>query len=261
LIAGIGAVRGMNEADRGRHTTAAALLTESAETAGRAGRCRQQTWSLGILARSLLLSGHVDQAREAADASIALAQQERWNAFLPWPQVVRAQALAEDGNWDTARDNAENAFALACELGDPCWEGMAGRALGLIAMHAGDHAAARTWITDARRRSDRVPDRYVWVSAYIGLADLELSVHEGADVAASAAAHLRDDAVRADLPEFLAWALVYQAEAGERNGISLARSAADGVANPALQERVRALAGHRTGDATRHTAAVATQVS
>jgi hypothetical protein len=44
--------------------------------------------------------------------------------------------------------------------------------------------------------------------------------------------------VRSDLPEFLAWALVYQAESGDRAKVPLARSAADGIANPDLQARV-----------------------
>jgi DNA-binding SARP family transcriptional activator len=241
LRAGILAVQGMNEADRGRHTTAAALLTESAQTAQRAGRTRQQAWSLGILARSLLLSGQLQPAREAADASIALAHQERWNAFLPWSQVMRAQALAEAGDCEMAGQEAEKAFALACELGDPCWEGMAACTLGLIALHTGDHATSHTWISDARRRCDRVSDRYVWVSAYIGLANVELAVRGRTGGAASAAARLHTDAARADLPEFLSWALVHQAELGDHSRISPARTAADGVANPILQARIRAL--------------------
>ncbi|MEV6488821.1 hypothetical protein AB0M20_09305, partial [Actinoplanes sp. NPDC051633] len=241
LTAGILAVQGMNEADRGRHITAAETLTESAAVAQHAGRARRQAWSLGILARSLLLSANTQQARTAADASIALARQERWNAFLPWPQVMRAHALIEAGDWDTAARETETAFALACELGDPCWEGMAGCTLGLIALHAGDHGTAHTWITDARRRCDRVPDRYVWVSAYIGLADLELAVRDPTRVATSAAARLHTDAARADLPEFLAWALVHQAELGDHSRISPARTAAAAVANPVLQARARAL--------------------
>ena len=82
---------------------------------------------------------------------------------LPWPQVLRAQAAMEAGDWESAGEDVEEAFGLACELGDPCWEGMAGRALALIAVHDGDHRTARSWITEARRRCDRVPDRYVWV--------------------------------------------------------------------------------------------------
>jgi DNA-binding SARP family transcriptional activator len=246
LLAGILAMRGMNKADRGRHTAAAALLAESAETARRAGRARQEAWSEGVLARSLLLAGQVQQARAAAERSIAVAQRERWNAFLPWPQVLRAQCLAEAGRRDEAGEEAEHAFALACELGDPCWEGMAGRALGLLALNAGDPAAAGAWLADARHRCDRVPDRYVWVSAYIGLAQLEAAAREDTGLVAPSAARLYQDAVRGDLPEFLAWALVYQAEAGDRAKIPLARTAADGVTNPRLEARVQALRGDAT---------------
>jgi tetratricopeptide (TPR) repeat protein len=241
LMAGILAVKGMNEADRGRHGTAAALLAESAETARQAGRARQEAWSQGVLARSLLLAGQVQAAGAAAERSIEVAQGERWNAFLPWPQVLRAQCLAEAGRWDEAGEDAEHAFALACELGDPCWEGMAGRALGLLAMHAGDLPGAQSWLADARRRCDRVPDRYVWVSAYIGLAQVEAAARQDPSLVGPAAARLFEHAVRSDLPEFLAWALVYQAEAGDRAKIPLARTTAGGVTNPRLQSRVDAL--------------------
>lgn len=247
LTARILAVQGMNEADRGRHVTAATLLSRSAESARRSGKSRQQAWSLGVLARSLLLSGSRVQARAAADASVQLARQERWNAFLPWPQVLRAEASMQAGDWDAAREDVEEAFALGCELGDPCWEGMAGRALALIAAHDGDHRAARTWITEARRRCDRVPDRYAWVSAYIGLADVELS---WGDRVIAAAARLHDDAVRADLPEFLAWALVHQAESGDHSQVPLARSLAADIANPVLHDRIQALDGGPGAGAT-----------
>ena len=241
LLAGILAMRGMNQADRGRHAEAAELLTESADTAREAGRARQEAWSLGVLARSLLLAGQVLPAREAAERSMAMALSERWNAFLPWPQVLHAQCLAQVGRLDEAGEDAEHAFALACELGDPCWEGMAARALGLLALDAGDLGAAQAWLADARRRCDRVPDRYVWVSAYIGLAQLETAARHNADLIAPAAARLYEYAVRSDLPEFLAWALVYQAESGDYAKAPLARSAAGGIANPVLQARVQAL--------------------
>ena len=254
LRAGILAIRGMNQADRGRHGEAAELLTESAGLAREAGSARQEAWSQGILARSLLLAGQVQPAQEAAERSMAVARSQRWNAFLPLPQVLHAQCLAEAGCWHEASEDAEHAFALACELGDPCWEGMAARALGLQALHGGDPAAARAWLADARRRCDRVPDRYVWVSTYIGLAQLETAAHENIDLVAPAAARLYEDAVRGDLPEFLAWALVYQAESGDHAKAALARRAAGGIANPELQARVHALPGsepHGRGGAKR----------
>jgi len=241
LRAGVLAIRGMNEADQGHHDSAVRLLTESAQTAGSAGSRRQEAWSAGVMARSLLLAGQIEQARAAAERSIGICEQDRWNAFLPWPQALRAHCLAAAGRRDDARDDAENAFALACQLGDPCWEGMAGRALALLALQAGDAAAAAEWITDARRRCDRFPDRYVWVSGFVALGHLEIAAGHQPDLVLPLACRLYRDAVRADLPEFIAWALIYQAEAGDQGNLPLAKAIAGQVTNPALRARAAAL--------------------
>jgi hypothetical protein len=65
-----------------------------------------------------------------------------------------------------------------------------------------------------------VTGRHVWVSGFVG-----------------------QDAVRTDLPEFTAWALIYQAEAGEPTGLPLARAIARQVTNPALRSLAEALGG------------------
>jgi tetratricopeptide (TPR) repeat protein len=256
LTAGILAVRGMNEADQGRHLVAAELLAESVRLAGRTGRTRQEAWSAGVLARSLLLAGEVDRALDAAQRSVELCERDRWNAFLPLPQALRAHCRAAVSEWDDAHRDAEQAFALACQLGDPCWEGMAGRALALVADQAGDGAGARDWIVDARRRCDRVPDRYLWVSNYIALGHLEIAARRTPDAVPALAGRLYGDALRADLPEFIAWALVFAAESGRpagdgspavggASGAALARSLAAGVSNPVLRARADALPGLR----------------
>ena len=241
LTARVLAVRGMNEADRGHHDTAVRLLAQSAQTAGSAGSRRQEAWSTGVMARSLLLAGQVEDARAAAERSIDICDQERWNAFVPWPQALRAHCLAAAGRRSEARDDAESAFALACQLGDPCWEGMAGRALALLALHAGDPAAAGKWITDARRRCDRLPDRYVWVSGFVALGHLEIAASQQRELVLPLARRLYQDGLRADLPEFIAWALIYQAEAGDLTKLPLARTLAADIVSPALQARVTAL--------------------
>lgn len=85
-------------------------------------------------------------------------------------------------------------------------------------------------------------DRYVWVSAYIALAELELTVQEHGDRVDEVARALQADAVRADLPEFLARELVHRAERGDADQTPLARTTADGVDNPALQALVLVVA-------------------
>jgi len=241
LTASLLATEGMNEADLGRHEAAALLLSRSARIAASVDRPRQQLWSLGLLARSLLLAGRVGPAGEAAQASLSGARAARWNAFLPWPQAIHAECLAVVGRWNEARAEAEEAFALATELGDPCWEGMAGRVMSRLIQHDGDSDTAWSWIVDARRRCDRVPDRYVWVSSYIGLAQLELAASVDHALARTLATRLREDATRADLPEFQAWALTYQAASGDQDALGLARAVGGTVDNPLLHARIAAL--------------------
>lgn len=211
LIAGVLAISGMNAADQGRHGEAVADLTRSALVAHEATRPRQEAWSLGVLARSLQLSGDLEESLAAADASIRLCERERWNAFLPWPQSWRANALLELDRHDEATEVAEKAFALACELGDPCWEGMAARSLALISLKDGDISSAQEWIDDARSRCNRIQDRYVWVSAYVDLAHIQILFHRQSPLVESLASQLYADAIRFDLPEFARWALAYHA--------------------------------------------------
>jgi hypothetical protein len=47
------------------------------------------------------------------------------------------------------------------------------------------------------------------------------------------------------LPEFIAWALIYQAAAGDLANLPMVRTLAAGVVNPALQARAAALEATR----------------
>ncbi|MGB6456437.1 MAG: hypothetical protein WBH47_18355, partial [Streptosporangiaceae bacterium] len=92
-----------------------------------------------------------------------------------------------------------------------------------------------------RHASAELPDSYVWVTGFVALGELELAADEQPERGAALARRLYRLAVRADLPEFIAWALVHQGEAGDRTNLQLARSLAGRVANPALRARAAAL--------------------
>ena len=77
-----------------------------------------------------------------------------------------------------------------------------------------------------------MPDRYVWVSAFVGLGHLEVAARQQPEAVPALAGRLYQDAVRMDLPEFIAWALIYQAENDGPANMSLARSTAAQVSNP-----------------------------
>ena len=241
LLAGVLGLEGMNLADQGRHASAVQVLTRSVQVASRTGADRQRSWSLGLLARSRLLLGHVPDAEEAARASVRGAQQTRWNAFLPFPQTVLAQCHAVRGRWGEAGRDAADAFALAVELADPCWEGLARRLMSLVAAHGGEQDAAWDWMIDARSRCDRVADRYVWVSCYIGAGQLLLARSRDPALADDVADRLHADAQAADLPEFQAWALLHRAARGDPGALRTARLLVSSLEAPALRARMRTI--------------------
>jgi len=79
------------------------------------------------------------------------------------------------------------------------------------------------------------------VSGYVALGQLEIAAVQQPELVPALARRLYRDAVRGDLPEFIAWALIYQAEAGDTANLQLARSLSRHVVNPALQARADAL--------------------
>jgi hypothetical protein len=71
------------------------------------------------------------------------------------------------------------AFARACRLGDPCWEGMSARSLALVAEAHGETDRAFALLADARTRSNRLADPYVWLDAHILDAQCDLGLRHG----------------------------------------------------------------------------------
>jgi len=139
-------VRGMNASDLGDYPAAFDYLEESVDRSGRCDDHRQQAWSLSILARAHLLRAERSQATAALARSLDLVREQRWMAFLPWPQTLQAELDLHAGDVDRAAQGFERAWVLACQLNDPCWEGMAARGLGLLNTSRGDHIAAAKWL-------------------------------------------------------------------------------------------------------------------
>jgi hypothetical protein len=168
---------------------------------------------------------------------LELVREQRWMAFLPWPQALRAELDLYAGDVDAAADGFEHAWVLACQLDDPCWEGMAARGLGLLNAGRGDHLAATEWLTRAASHSSRVPDRYQWVHGYVLDAMISAALdRDDHDQAGPLVATLGSLAARCDMRELLVHAQLHSFRLGDQAALATARLLGAEIDNPALSQ-------------------------
>ena len=232
-------VRGMNSSDRSDYALAFEQLHASVELAARCGDRRQQAWSLSLVGRAHLLRSEHSQAAAALAETLDLVRQERWIAFQPWPQALAAELDLYAGKLDTAFDGFEEAWALGCQLGDPCWEGMAGRGLALLNARRGDYPAATKWLDVALTRASSEPDRYQWVHAHVLDAAIDAALDRSeTDRALTLTTRLSALAARCDLRELLVHAQLHLGRLGDSGAAASAQSLSTAIDNPALHSVV-----------------------
>ena len=158
---------GVVRSDQAHYREARELLERGSVMARTAGDLRRAAFSLAMLGRLSLLRGELGPAARHLQASLELCEREHWLSYTPWPQALLGEVELVRGDLTAASAHLEQAFARACQLRDPCWEGLAGRALGLLADARGETARAFDVLADAHHRSGRLADSYVWLDAYI----------------------------------------------------------------------------------------------
>ena len=244
-LARIATVRGAVLSDQARYGAALLQLRRAAALAAEVGELRQSLYAESMIGRVLLLTGEREAAAALLERTVHEARQS-WTALLPWPQSLAAELDLQLGRVDRAGEQFEQAFALGCQLGDPCWEGLAGRGLARVAEQRGEHDRARELLLDALRRCARVPDSYLWGRVYAldALCDLEVTLR-------SPAARARVDtmlelAQRSGMQELVARAHLHSAALGRQPALAVAVELARHIDNPALtgvvEEATRRLA-------------------
>ena len=233
-------VRGMALSDRAHYEAAMAVLRESVASARRCGDARQAAWSLAILGRALLLRGQLPEAVEVLDDSLALVHREGWVAVLPLPEALRAEVALRQDDPEQAVALLDHAFALGCRLGDPCWEAIAARAMGLVHERAGERALALACLRDAADRAVRVADPYVWVRCYCLEALAAVAIADGAADARERVSELERLAARGDMRELVVRAALHRARLGDRSGVASARLLGAAIDNAALHAELAA---------------------
>jgi len=210
--AGAHAVQGAVLTDIGRHTEALQELGEALRHARAADVGQAETWTVTFIGRSRLLRREFAPAREALAAALTRARQLRWTAFVPLPESLLADVDLAEGNTDAAASAYEHAYALSLQLGDPCWEGLAARGLGLVANRRGDSESAMRWVSHARLRCVRLPDAWLWVEGYCLDALCGLAIDHRRPAATQFAADLEALATRTGMRELVARAYLHAAD-------------------------------------------------
>ena len=204
LRCGVLAIQGMSLSDRDLQPEAMRSLQASIDAAERAGDRRQAIWSRALMGRSALLGGDLPRAAGLFAESIDACRRERWLAFLSFPLAMAGEVAMASGEPERARELFEESFALGCEIGDPCWEGLGASGLARLAMARGDAAAAWEQVSDAHRRCLRHPDLYVWIHAWVLLAVIDIARQAGRTSEGIAArTSLADLAARTEQPYML----------------------------------------------------------
>jgi DNA-binding SARP family transcriptional activator len=219
-------VRGMSLSDSGDYEAAAGVLSESIEYARSCGNRRQVAWSQSMIGRIRLLRGEPAQAAHILDEALEIIRAERWTAFAPFPQSLRAEAAIALGDLTTAREELDYAWVQATESGDQCWIATVTYAQAMLAIQEGRDALAvcRTGLAAA--------PWYLWLRAR--LVDLAASLTSGSD-AAALIDELEQLAGAGSMRELTVRALIHRSRIEGPEQLRQARIMADGIDNPALR--------------------------
>ena len=200
--------------DQADYSRAIELLTRAIDLSRSGGDLRMEIYALSMLGRVHLFLGDLDAAATTLDTSIELAERDHWLAFLPWPQALRGEVQLSRRDTTGASGYFQQSFARACQLGDPCWEGISARGLALVADALGDSDTAFRTLADARLRSNRHADPYVWLDGYILDAQCTLGRRHAHPDTARWVAELRSLSSRTGMRELTIRSLLHGAALG-----------------------------------------------
>ncbi len=240
ILAKAGMYLGSVASDLGAYERAESLLRESVELARTTGTPRLQAYALSMRGRIRLLRGELVDAEDCLARAVEVAQADHWLSFLPWPQALLGHARLLRGDLPAAASSLDQSFARACQIGDPCWEGISARGLALLHRERGDVDRAFSALLDARSRGKRLADPYVWLDVFILDALCELGREQGHPATAAWAEEMHALASGAGMRELTVRAMLHRAALGRLGDVGAAALFAADLDNPVLAELVTA---------------------
>ena len=239
-------IRGSLRSDAGRHGDAVPMLLEAVQHAEKAGEVHAAAMALTHLGRLHVLRNEPDDATDCLRRAQQLAQEAGWLSFLPYPSAWLAELALRDGRVEEAADLFGHAHALALEVGDPCWESLACRGLGLVAAARQEEDAAARLLYDAPAACRRFTDAYVWIEAYGLAAQAAHAMSSGLPRGIEMVDDLDRMAAAHGMRELQAEAALLRLQAGRPGALDAAKSHVAAVDNPVLAARLTIL--ERTAD-------------
>ena len=233
-LAWVDLIRGACRHDVGDYAAAGELLRSALERARRLGTGQPLGQALTLLGRFHLMRGEIEDARRLLDEALEESEARGMTAFVPWPESFRGELDLVIGDVSSAEARFEHAFALGCQVGDPCWEGISLRGLGLVGAARGDVPRALELLVEAPRLCRRLPDTYLWIEVYAMDALCSVAVEHRAQAAMRWIDELESVAARRGIRELLLRASVYRARMGKPGALEVARSLVPQIDNPAL---------------------------
>jgi DNA-binding SARP family transcriptional activator len=235
IVAKASTYLGVVESDRANYPRAQHLLETALRQSQLAEEPRRESYALSALGRISLLCGDLDRALHRLTASIDLAERHHWLAFLPWPQSLLGEVHLLRGDTAAAAQTTQQAFARALQIGDPCWEGISTRGLGLLAEHTGEPERAFDLLADARARCTRLSDSYAWLDVYILDALCALGHRYHHPSTEDWIDTMNERASRTGMRELVVRSLLHRADSGHDGAAEAATILAATIDNPRLQ--------------------------
>ncbi|MDQ3771283.1 MAG: SARP family transcriptional regulator [Actinomycetota bacterium] len=232
----IRAVLGGCWSDTAHYPEAITELERSLALAEEVGAGKQIAFTCAFLARVWFLTGDVDEARTSGLRAKLMAEQEGWTSFVAWPESFVGDCFLAEGDLEGAADAYEHAFTLGCQIGDPCWEGVGARGIGLVKERRGLVDEAIDWLDDARTRCVRIADAYMWIESYCQDTLCQVAIAHGVEGAPQFVEELEAGAASRGMREFVARAHIHRYRLGDEKALDAATVLAANIANPSLHE-------------------------
>lgn len=238
LLAWNGVYAGFGRTDLAQYSRAIATFRQAIELAGSVGERRAFAYANAGLGRLHLLREDLVQARKALDVACTTARDLGWTSFVPFPQALLGEVDLLEGNQGAAADAFEHAYALACQVGDPCWEGYALRGRGLLAAQRGDDRLALELLVEAPAASRRLRDAHAWVGGFCLETLCDFAIARGLPDAEGWVEELDDFAGRHGMRELAARAALHRVSLGHPGARRRAADLLGEIVNPALSARL-----------------------